>query len=253
VSDAATPPPLGSAARPRTAPIAIWSLILGCVSIVPGAFFITLPAIICGHIARSTIRKSGGSLSGRGMATAGLVLGYIALVLNLIFTGAILIPMIRSDMQRRAELASSPQEIAAADGKTRITAPGDWTKLPGLNKVATLQAGNKAQDEFLLVIAESKTDLADLTLQQHHEKTRNATVGRLESGSSSEVSELTIDGHPALQDELRGVSNHTNVVFLHTTVEGKEHFYQILAWTLKSKWAEKKEKLQKISSSFRSE
>ena len=40
----------------------------------------SIPAIICGHISRSRIRKSD-FLAGRGLATAGLVIGYIGLVL----------------------------------------------------------------------------------------------------------------------------------------------------------------------------
>jgi hypothetical protein len=35
---------------------------------------------------------------------------------------------------------------------------------------------------------------------------------------------LTIDGHRALQDELSGTENGTNVVFLHTTVDDGDHF-----------------------------
>jgi len=35
------------------------------------------PAVICGHIAWSKIRKSGAALRGKGIATAGLILGYI--------------------------------------------------------------------------------------------------------------------------------------------------------------------------------
>ena len=32
------------------------------------------------------------------------------------------------------------------------------------------------------------------------------------------------DAHPALQDELSGTENGTNVVFLHTTVDDGDHF-----------------------------
>jgi len=40
-----------------------------------------LAAVIAGHIAKKEIRNSGGRLSGDGLATAGLVLGYINLAL----------------------------------------------------------------------------------------------------------------------------------------------------------------------------
>ena len=64
---------------------------------------------------------------------------------------------------------------------------------------------------------------------------------------------LTIDGHRALQDELSGTENGTNVVFLHTTVDDGDHFQQILAWTLKSRWQKQNELLREITQTFRSE
>jgi len=39
-----------------------------------------VPAIICGHLGRAAIRRSEGALTGRAMATAGLTLGYTALI-----------------------------------------------------------------------------------------------------------------------------------------------------------------------------
>ena len=64
---------------------------------------------------------------------------------------------------------------------------------------------------------------------------------------------LTIDGHPALQDELSGSENRTNVVFLHTTVDDGDHFQQILAWTLKSRWQQQNKLLREITGTFHSE
>jgi len=64
---------------------------------------------------------------------------------------------------------------------------------------------------------------------------------------------LTIDGHLALQDELSGTEKGTNVVFLHTTVDDGDHFQQILAWTLKSRWQQQNQVLREITRTFRSE
>lgn len=44
-------------------------------------------AVIAGHIARSEIRRSNGQLSGNGMATAGLILGYAQIILGLLACG----------------------------------------------------------------------------------------------------------------------------------------------------------------------
>jgi hypothetical protein len=89
------PPPPVPPMVPRTAPTAIWSLVLAVLSFFCGWLFTAIPAVICGHVARSKIRKSGGVLAGKGIATAGLILGYIALVLGIMGI-PLLVSMIQS-------------------------------------------------------------------------------------------------------------------------------------------------------------
>ena len=97
------PPPPVPRSAPRTAPTAIWSLVLAVVSFFCGWLFTAIPAVICGHVARSKIRKSGGALGGMGIATAGLILGYIALVL-----GVMGIPLLVSMIQSARSCAGQP-------------------------------------------------------------------------------------------------------------------------------------------------
>jgi len=56
-------------------------------SLVSGLLFLILPfslaAVIFGHLSLSDIRKSGGRLTGKGLAIAGLVLGYMGVVVIL--------------------------------------------------------------------------------------------------------------------------------------------------------------------------
>jgi hypothetical protein len=75
----------------------------------------------------------------------------------------------------------------------------------------------------------------------------------MKNASATEPVSLTIDGHPALQDELSGTQNGTNVVFLHTTVDDGDQFQQILAWTLESRWPQQNQLLREITGTFRSE
>lgn len=60
----------------RDSTMAIVSLIAGIVgwTIVP--FIGSIVAVITGHLAKKEIRESGGTMSGDGMALAGLILGY---------------------------------------------------------------------------------------------------------------------------------------------------------------------------------
>ena len=54
-------------------------------SLIASFFIIILPfsivAVVFGHVALADIRKSGGRLTGRGIATTGIVLGYLGAAL----------------------------------------------------------------------------------------------------------------------------------------------------------------------------
>jgi len=246
------PPPAIPQTVPHTPAVAIWSLILAVLSFTCGWLFTAIPAVICGHVARSKIRKSGGALGGKGIATAGLILGYIALVLCIMGI-PLLVSMIQSDRERLQRLSTERKEIESDDGKMSVTVPGTWTKLPELHKQASLQVGNKSREVYLIVITDTKTDVPDLTLEKHHQQTRDRMLQTMANASATEPVSLTIDGHPALQDELTGTEKGTNVVFLHTTVDDGDHFQQILAWTLKSRWQKQNQLLREVTGSFRSE
>jgi hypothetical protein len=254
MADQITPPPPPSAPSPApsTAPTAIWSLVLAIVSFFCGWLFTALPAVICGHVARSKIRKSGGVLGGMGIATAGLIVGYIAIAVGVMGI-PLLVSMIQSDRERLHRLSMEKQEIASDDGKIKVTVSGMWTKLPELNKQATLQVGYKSKEMYLIVITDTKAAVGDLTLEQHHQLTRDRMLQKLKNAWASESVPLTIDGHPAVQDELSGTKDGTKVVFLHTTVDDSDHFRQILAWTLKSRWQQQNKMLREITRSFHGE
>jgi hypothetical protein len=66
----------------KTSALAIWSLVLGIVSLLCLGVVAGVPAIICGHIARSNIKQSQGNVAGSGLALAGLILGYVGAVIT---------------------------------------------------------------------------------------------------------------------------------------------------------------------------
>lgn len=75
-----TPSPVSTT---KTSVMAIISLIGGIAgfSLVP--FLGSVVAIITGHLAQSEIKKSGGLVTGKGLAVAGLILGYLGIALGI--------------------------------------------------------------------------------------------------------------------------------------------------------------------------
>ena len=68
---------------PKTNALAVVSLVVSLLGVILTWFIpiITqIAAIICGHIARSQVKRSQGNQTGSGMALAGLIISYIVLV-----------------------------------------------------------------------------------------------------------------------------------------------------------------------------
>jgi len=101
VSGQTAPLPPGTPSQPPPAPYPVAeetsgkaraSMITGIFGLL--FFFPAIAAIILGHMSRSEIRSSNGRLTGNGMATAGLVMGYgmIAMIPFILIIAAIAIP-----------------------------------------------------------------------------------------------------------------------------------------------------------------
>ncbi len=73
----------------RTSNLAIISLVSGILGWTILPWVASLVAIVTGHMARSEIRRSSGTMEGDGLAVAGLVLGYAMVVIS--FIGLMLI------------------------------------------------------------------------------------------------------------------------------------------------------------------
>jgi hypothetical protein len=83
---------------------------LGILAIFPFGFFAGIPAVVLGHMSKSSIAKSMGRLKGEGMATAGLIMGYfsVAFVPLILIIAAIAIPNLI-----RAKIAANESHAAS--------------------------------------------------------------------------------------------------------------------------------------------
>ncbi|GEK21140.1 DUF4190 domain-containing protein [Cellulomonas xylanilytica] len=76
------PGPGYGAAYPKNG-LAVWSLVLGIVSFVLGCgLFTGIPAVIVGNNSKKAVAR--GEANNGGMATAGVILGWIAIVLSVL-------------------------------------------------------------------------------------------------------------------------------------------------------------------------
>ena len=72
-----------AAAMAQTSTLAVFALILGILSFIILPLIGGIGAVITGHMGRREIRASDGRITGEGLALAGLILGYVNIVLIL--------------------------------------------------------------------------------------------------------------------------------------------------------------------------
>jgi hypothetical protein len=226
--EVSSPSVLRQVAAP-TVQLAIWSLVLAVLSFFCG-WLTAIPAVICGHVASSKI-------------------GYIGIAYGSLAV-AFLVDMIRSDRERVHVLAIKREQLASDGGKLKITTSGMWVRRTDLNKEAPLQAAYNDEGMFVMVIPDAKSTLPNMTLEQHHQLTRDHMLQKMQNGSATSPVSITVDGHPALQDELSGTRDRADLHFLHTTVDEDDSFQQILAWTSQSRWQKQNAELREVTRTF---
>ncbi|MEW6026573.1 MAG: hypothetical protein AB1599_04695 [Planctomycetota bacterium] len=149
--------------------------------------------------------------------------------------------------------AKEPVTITSDDGSAQITAPGNWKKRTDLHDDAMLQAADIVGENYIVVLPDSKADLEDgMNINGHSDITRSSIMENIKDcKQTAGPVMLTINGRPAVQYELRGVVSGVKIVYLHTTTDGNDKFYQILAWTMPSSYQKNKPVLESVVNSFK--
>ena len=198
------PPALPS--QRKTEPLSIWALALGIGSIVGcwiGGFLAGLPAVICGHIGLSRIKRDP-SLDGKGMALAGLITGYIGLlVIPLAILPALAIPAITQAMERAkaTQTLSNMRSIhlvlqqAEVDGKSsgKFGSKAELEKILVENNYIAAADLKRLQFDKISVGNVSAEDPADTILLQAKSENGRSTITFLKGGDGR----ITRPGQPA--------------------------------------------------------
>lgn len=90
--------------QPKGSGLAVASLVLGLLSIL-GSCLTGIPAIICGHLALSRIKKSAGQVGGFGLALTGLILGYLFTAFVIIYAG-LAVPVVMKSLKKAEQVTN---------------------------------------------------------------------------------------------------------------------------------------------------
>lgn len=155
-------------------------------------------------------------------------------------------------VKKGIEQAAQPKVVKSKDGKTQLTVPSTWIEDPTSNPAASLQVVNALSGMYAAIITEGRQDFSKtLTLDKVTELIREQQGKRIEGAQFTEPVPTTINGHPAMQYEVRGTIQNVNLAYLNTVVETPDNYHQILTWTLQSKFDANKPTLAEVAQSFK--
>lgn len=143
------------------------------------------------------------------------------------------------------------QVFTSTDGLYSLTGAPGWRVLDLEAPDATLQVGNLFAEEYLIVIPDTRAELGeDFLLQEFAEIASGQTLESVGEGEAGDLVEVEVGGQPGYRREVRGVIEGNDISYHLTYLEGKDHFYQIMAWTLTDKKATVFPKLEAAAESF---
>lgn len=207
--------------------------VLGCLLVI------SIPTLFVVSLVVALVKRSRGWAIAAG-ATGSLLLALIAVAVVAGVVGA----------RRAARASDEIQTVSASEGRAVLDIPGNWSTLDLGNADAALTVGNLVREEYLIVIAEPISDF-DLDLDGFTSLASGLTTGALDGVESASPRPLEINGFPARRVEIDGTSDGLRVSYLGTYLQGAEHYYQLLAWTLPSKRAEAFPRFEQVVGTFR--
>lgn len=147
---------------------------------------------------------------------------------------------------------SHPPEVHvfSKDGSREILVPKGWSETTRLHDRSDLQVAAPEEELYVFVLSEKKDALRDMTLRKYADLTREGFTKTLVSAEVDGPIEAVVQSQTALQSIIRGSTQGLDLVYIHTVIESKQSFHQVMAWTLKSSFPKKEKTLRAVIETF---
>jgi len=150
------------------------------------------------------------------------------------------------------------EQIVTVGTKYSLSIPSFLTKVSNLNDDASLQYQHAWKEFYVIAIDESKdemkkaleennlTDSYENNIDGYSQLILDVFKESLTNPYQSALMDTTVNGMPAKLTTLTGRVEGIDAFYSIGMYEGKDRYYQVLAWTLKSKQYSYKSKMEKI-------
>ncbi len=132
-----------------------------------------------------------------------------------------------------------------------IKTPRTWKEVQDLVPGTDLQFADADHRRYIVLVSEPRKSLKNNTLEKYSEFTREGVLEALKKRESWGPRYLEIGGLKAIQYEIGGMTSGERFLYLHTIVEGRDYFHQMVGWTSGSLKDQNWAILNQITESFR--
>ncbi|MDQ4149826.1 MAG: hypothetical protein M3164_07560, partial [Actinomycetota bacterium] len=117
--------------------------------------------------------------------------------------------------------------IRSEDGTLEMRVPEPWREDRSLNAQADLQASQRAQEAYVVVIGDSKQAFGGRTLNDFAQIARENFLRGVTDATVSEPTQMTLGGRPAIRFDIQGTAEDVRVSYLYTLAETESRYLQI--------------------------
>ena len=145
-----------------------------------------------------------------------------------------------------------PAVLRNTDTNVSITVPAGWIKIgEDIRRSHDIYAAQPNNQLYASVLSEGETGLDRFGLADNSNQYRQLIRDGLDGFEGETKTSVTrVNGLNALQYEMRGSVDGEAVVYLHTTIEGADDYYQVVGWTNAERYGENKAVLESVVESF---
>lgn len=155
-------------------------------------------------------------------------------------------------VKKAVDESQKPTTLTSSDLKTQLTLPGGWREDKQLNDIAVLEAANSFQEMYIVVLRESRQDFGEgATLDDFAAWSREGMMGEVLEPQATDPLAMQVGNYPAMEYRLDGTVDKIKIRYICTTVETPNHYYQIISWTLPSRFEQNQATLRGVTQSFR--
>ena len=132
------------------------------------------------------------------------------------------------------------QTIRSSGSTLTMEFPKTW-KTQKLNDEASIEMALASKEQYLVVLEESREHFAEgFTLNGYITLVKESMEPAVEGAQSTAIRDVQVGTLNAKQFDISGSVSGIKVTYLVTCFEANNIFYQVVAWSLQSKYTEAK-------------